>query len=140
MIYVDTSVLVSSLTNEMDTRRAQEALLRHESGALYISQWSITEFSSALSLKERVGGIGAGDAKRVRAQFYQMIEASLEVLDVSNQHFKLAASFTEDPELALRSGDALHLAIAFDHRMTICTLDKKMARAGSLLGISTDLL
>jgi hypothetical protein len=140
MIYVDTSVLVSSLTNEMDTHRAQEALLRHGNDALYISQWSITEFSSALSLKERVGGIGAEDAKRVRVQFYQMVEASLEVLDVSNRHFKLAASFTEKPELALRSGDALHLAIVSDHRMTICTLDKKTARAGSLLGISTNLL
>lgn len=140
MIYIDTSVLVSILTNEMDTYRAQEAFLRLQNEALYISQWSITEFSSALSLKERVGGIGSRDAKRVRAQFYHMVEASLEVLEVSTRHFKIAASLTENPELALRSGDALHLAIVSDHRMTICTLDKKMARAGSLLGISTNLL
>lgn len=140
MIYVDTSVLVSILTNEADTHRAQEALLRYHDDALYISNWSITEFSSAVSLKERAGGIGAQDAKRVRAQFYQMVEASLEVLEVSTGHFKLAASLTENPELALRSGDALHLAIASDHRMTVCTLDKKMAHAGALLGISTNLL
>lgn len=140
MIYIDTSVLVSILTNEVDTHRAQEALLRYQDDALYISHWSITEFSSAVSLKERVGGIGAEDAKRVRAQFYQMIEASFEILEVSTAHFVLAASLTENSELALRSGDALHLAVVSDHRMTICTLDKKMARAGSLLGISTNLL
>ena len=140
MMYLDTSVLVSSLTNEVDTHRAQEALLRLQSDALYISQWSITEFSSALSLKERVGGIDSRDAKRVRAQFYRMVKMSLEVLEVSTRHFKLAASFTENAKLALRSGDALHLAIASNHDMTMCTLDKKMARAGSLLGMSTNLL
>lgn len=140
MIYIDTSVLVSSMTNEVDTRRAQEALLQDANNSFYISDWSITEFSSALSLKERVGGISSPDAKRVRAQFYRMIEASLEVLEVSSRHFILAAEFAENPELVLRAGDALHLAIVSDHQMTLYTLDKKLARAGSILGIATHLL
>ncbi len=140
MIYLDTSVLVSSMTNEVDTQRAQDALLRDAHNGFCISDWSITEFSSALSLKERVGSINPPDAKRVRALFHDMIEVSLEVFEVASRHFHLAAKFAENPEHVLRAGDALHLAIVFEYRMTLYTLDKKLARAGSLLGVTTNLL
>jgi len=42
--------------------------------------------------------------------------------------------------LALRAGDALHLAICADHGATLCTLDRRLSEAGSTLGVKTMLL
>jgi predicted nucleic acid-binding protein len=42
--------------------------------------------------------------------------------------------------LGLRAGDALHLAICADHRVTLCTLDQRLSDAASLLGFKTMLL
>ncbi|MBM3651066.1 MAG: type II toxin-antitoxin system VapC family toxin, partial [Alphaproteobacteria bacterium] len=38
------------------------------------------------------------------------------------------------------AGDALHLATASDHGPTVHTLDRRLADAGPLLGVSTRLL
>jgi predicted nucleic acid-binding protein len=40
----------------------------------------------------------------------------------------------------LRAGDALHLAICVDHGATLCTLDRRLSDAGSVLGVKTMLL
>jgi hypothetical protein len=37
-------------------------------------------------------------------------------------------------ELGLRSGDALHVAVALDHGLTVATLDRRLAEAGNRLG------
>jgi uncharacterized protein len=42
--------------------------------------------------------------------------------------------------LGLRAGDALHLAICTDHGATLCTLDRRLANAGSTLGVKAMLL
>ena len=54
MLYVDTSVLVSALTNE-DTARSQTWLSEQDASELTISDWTATEFASALSIKLRPG-------------------------------------------------------------------------------------
>lgn len=42
-------------------------------------------------------------------------------------------------QISLRSGDALHLAVAAAHRATLCTLDKRQAEAASTLGVAFEL-
>jgi hypothetical protein len=46
----------------------------------------------------------------------------------------------EHHDLALRAGDALDLAISGDFGATLCTLDKRMAAAGPILGGPTSQL
>lgn len=140
MLYIDTSVLVSAFTREIATSRAQVAMRRGETEVLCISNWSVTEFSSAISIKVRTGQLNAPDSISARRIFDTMLANSLEVLSVSDHHFRKAATFSSDIGLSLRSGDALHLAIASSYNARILTFDKKLANAGLVLGVPTELL
>jgi uncharacterized protein len=50
VLYVNMSVLVAALTTEAETQRMQEWLAAQSADGLFVSDWAITEFSSALSI------------------------------------------------------------------------------------------
>jgi predicted nucleic acid-binding protein len=135
MSYIDTSVLISALTRETATEHAQEWLAAQESD-LYISDWTITEFSSALSTKLRTRQISISERNTALAAFNHLMGSSFEILPVSPGHFRTAARFCERSELGLRAGDALHVAVAMEHGTQIVTFDRRLAEAGNLLGVN----
>lgn len=139
-LYLDTSVLVAALTSESATDRVQTWLDRQTPGTLNISDWVLTEVASALSLKIRTGQISVEHRARALTQFTRLAVQSLFTLPVQSVHFHTAARFTDQATLGLRAADALHLAIAADHGLTLATLDQTLARAGIALGLETTLL
>jgi predicted nucleic acid-binding protein len=140
MLYLDTSLLVAALTNEAETERMQRWLGRQPEDDLAISDWVTTEFSSALSIKLRTGQIGAAHRADVLAIFTRLATDSFTVVPASRLQFRTAARFVEQHALGLRAGDALHLAICGDHGATLCTLDRRLCDAASVLGLKTMLL
>ena len=140
MFYADTSVLVAVFTQEAASNRATAWLRRSESEGVVISEWVATEFAAALSAKIRTKHID--DAYRANALnlFAQTARESMQVAAVTEAHFKRAAEFAYDYTLGLRAGDALHLAIASDHKAVLCTLDKRLAGAGKALGFASRLI
>ena len=138
--YLDTSVLVAALTNEAATEKVQTWLSEQKSEDLLISGWVITEFSSALSIKVRTGHLSVKHRAEALAMFNQLAADSLGSLPISGNHFRTAAQFADNHVHALRSGDALHLAVAGQRGATVCTLDRRLAESGMALGVSTMLL
>lgn len=140
MRYVDTSVLVAALTREAQTARMQNWLAGQAAGALAISMWVITEFSTALSIKLRTGDIDAAHRANALAAFALLCDESFTILGVSALNFRAAALFADQAQVGLRAGDALHLAVCAEHGGELCTLDRRLSGAGPALGVKTTLL
>jgi uncharacterized protein len=111
MIYIDTSVLVALHLAEEHSERAERWYIKCKQ-TLITSVWSITEFASALSIKQRTAQINAGEAREVWARFEQQCNSELQLLAVEPPAFHRAALLAMNMESKLRSGDALHLACA----------------------------
>lgn len=136
-LYLDTSLLVAALTREAQTARVQAWLDAQEADDLAISDWVGAEFSAALSIKRRLGQIGADHCADVLAIFARLASESFVTLPITGQHFRAAARLADQHAAGLRAGDALHLAVCADHGATLCTLDRRLGEAGPTLGIKT---
>lgn len=67
-------------------------------------------------------------------------EASLGEIAVVSDHFEAAARLLDRPDLGLRPGDALHIAIAESGGLRLVTFDKRMADAALQLGVQAEAL
>ncbi len=128
MIYVDTSVLVALHLNE--PRSADVARWYGTCADKLVSaMWCVTEFASALGLKQRTGQITKSDAYSAWQRFERLCTNDLQLLPVQPSTFHQAATLTLDSDTALRAGDSLHLAVALGVKAkSIATLDEVLAK------------
>ncbi|WP_019584369.1 type II toxin-antitoxin system VapC family toxin [Thioalkalivibrio sp. ALE16] len=140
MRYLDTSVLVAALTREPRTEDMQNWLAAQSAGSLCISDWVLTEFSAALSMKVRMEILTPRERATVLGAFAALRESSLSTLPVSSIDYHTAALFADDHASGLRAGDALHLAIAYNHGVELCSLDKTLVAAAEPMGVNATLL
>lgn len=111
MLYVDTSVLVALCTHEAKTAD----LIRWYADCkdeLVSAAWCVTEFASALGLKQRTRQLSADQANAAWVKFERICANDLQLLPVEAATFHKAATLTMDPATGLRADDALHLACA----------------------------
>ncbi len=139
-LYLDTSLIVSALVHEEASPTVHDWLADRARFRFAISDWVLTEFSAALSRKLLMRQISAGLREEAQFEFDALVARQFDILPVIREQFGMAADFAHRSAHGLRAGDALHLAIARTHALTLCTRDIKLATAGVSLGCPTELV
>ncbi|MBV8802421.1 MAG: type II toxin-antitoxin system VapC family toxin [Gammaproteobacteria bacterium] len=135
LTYVDTSVLVALCTNEMESVRVDKWYSNCKD-ELISAVWCITEFASALSIKQTTGQINQELAHQSWEQFKILCNADINLLSLDPSEYYAAANMILEKNKGLRAGDALHLACAQKQAANnIATLDKVMAKHAKMLKI-----
>lgn len=136
MFYLDSSVLVCMFSNEDRTRDVQAWRAEINDEFVWISDWNITEFHSAMSFKRRTAQMSAEQRRNAEALFDAYLKLYPTVQQITSAHFQRAASIAGREDINIRAADALHLAVAEANGATMCTLDNKMDHAARVLEIA----
>jgi predicted nucleic acid-binding protein len=134
MNYFDTSFLVPLILPEATSDKVSKFLRNLPAEDLSVSHWTLAEFSSLLAREVRMGSLSANSAREADTRFEAMIDESFAILLPNIDDFRLAKEYLGNYETGLRAGDALHLAIAKNHRAkAIYSLDNALLKAGKML-------
>jgi predicted nucleic acid-binding protein len=126
--YVDTSALVALCTHEPMSAAVSYWYSRSRD-ELVSSIWCVTEFASALGIKQRTGQLSTDEASAAWLQFERLCANDLQLLPAEPAIFHKAALMSLDATTGLRAGDALHLATALEVKAKrMLTLDVVFAR------------
>jgi predicted nucleic acid-binding protein len=137
MIYLDTSAAVPLFVPEPSSA-AVDAWYEGCADILVSSDWIMTEFASALAMKERTGALSAKDARNAWREFESFSSAGMRLLPLSREAFRQAATLVRQHERGLRAGDALHLAAALEvGAKSLATLDANQASNALRLKLCT---
>lgn len=136
MLYFDTSFLLPYFTTEASSTAVEAFFSRHDFESFTISQWTATEFHSAISFKIRSGQLAAAMQDAILERFATARAETFLVVLPTAADFELAGGLLRDWKSGLRSGDALHLAIARNREATLVTLDKTLLKVARSLKIA----
>lgn len=138
--YLDTSLVIAALTPETSTEAVHAWLADRTDDVLGVSDWTVTEIASALSMKIRLGHLNKGQRRDVDEVLATWLDASLERVPSPRAAFDDAARLLRRHDTGLRAGDALHLATSGLHGARLVTLDRRLADAGAALGLDAVLV
>lgn len=137
--YVDTSILAAYYCPEPLSEQAEQRLRALDPPV--ISWLTDVELHSALAKKVRRHELTEPAARRVQELFRAHAQQELyRVIPVVQRDFRQARQWMEKRECPLRTLDALHLAIAHRHALTVLTADHVMARAGEAFDLDAELV
>lgn len=134
MHYFDTSFLAPLFIME-DKSHTVETIFQSITKDRFISPWLGVEFSSMIAKYLRMKHMNQAQASQVMNKFEELVEGAFYMITPTVIDFNLASSLLQhSPQLGLRAGDALHLAIAQNHgAKKFYTLDKVLREAAKKL-------
>ena len=140
MLYFDTSFLAPLILPEATSDQIAAFVRRLPAEEFAVSHWTRVEFSSLIGRELRMGSLDAQAAARADARFEAMVDESFSILLPTVDDFGLARRYLGRFETGLRAGDALHLAVANNHRAAVIySLDKTLLKAGKILDLPVSL-
>ena len=137
--YVDTSVLAAYYCPESISALAERTLRSLTSPM--ISDLTLVEFPSAVSRKTREKTLSREESVRILTQFETHLEEGYyRILPVRTRDDRVARSWLAQLHGALRTRDALHLAVAESAGASTLTADKRPADEAQAVGLPVKLL
>jgi uncharacterized protein len=130
-IYLDTSVVMSFFIR--DDHAGPVRAWAETNPDVTISDWTATEFTSALSHYIRRETL-AGNERDAIERAFDRWAARRTVLEVERERFAEARTLMRSHR-RLRAPDALHLAIARHFDLTLATMDQDMRDAALAEGL-----
>ncbi len=138
-VYLDTSALAKWYLQEANSEQVANYIVSLDSAA--ISTLTKTEMRCLLARRKRMQEISLDLEVRLYATFLEDIsQGHLALCPVQDKHLESATHLIDMlPGLALRTLDALHLAIAQHYGFSrIATADALFAKAAQALGFVVD--
>jgi len=140
VLYFDTSFLVPLILPEATSDQIAAFVRRLPAEEFAVSHWTRVEFSSLIGREVRMGSLDAQAAARADARLEAMVDESFSILLPTADDFSLAKRYLGRFETGLRAGDALHLAVANNHRAAVIySLDETLLKAGKILDLPLSL-
>lgn len=134
-IYLDTSFLIPFYLTESTSEQVQAILRAAPPGTLHTSDWTIAEFTSALTRLYREGALD--DPHVVSNELLAHTKNVYTVVEIYPADFRRAHELLlYDPGLNLRGPDALHLAIVRRENEILYSLDRKLLDCAAALDIT----
>lgn len=134
--YVDSCIVLSLFLGDSGYPAAEQWLLNQEKTPLWVSHWMLLEFAGVVALCMRRGELTAERATAIHSEFECFRQERLQLLEPRGIDFLQARQWLQQGQRpALRSGDALHLAIAMRENLTLTTADKALIQAADGLGL-----
>lgn len=139
--YLDSCVLLSLFLGDSGYEASEQWLCSQDGADLWISHWVLLEFAGVIATCRRRGQISAERAGLIEGEFECFRQERLSLLEPRGADFLQARQWLQQgPGLPLRSGDALHLALAKRHQLTLTSADHDLGKAAQALGLSVQLI
>jgi len=132
-LYLDTALLIAAVVKEPTTPVVQKWLESNGAGGFATSRWALTEASSALALKVRTGDL-THEQRLATLMMFRSLVGTMELVAIQQADFEAAASLVDRETVTLKSGDALHLAVATRLNMPLRTLDRRFVAGAKSTG------
>ncbi|MGH7048476.1 MAG: type II toxin-antitoxin system VapC family toxin [Stellaceae bacterium] len=135
--YLDPSVVLPTLVKE-PTSPSVDAFMSTVEQELLVSDFAAAEVASALSRLVRTGRLNASEGAACLADFDVWRATMTTIAEVHAADIRLACVYVRRFDLALRTPDAVHLAITHRLGVALVTLDRRMAAAARELGVAIE--
>jgi len=139
--YLDSCVVLSLFLGDSGYGAAEQWLLAHADQPLWVSHWVLLEFSGVVALCLRRGELTAERCLAINAEFECFRQERLSLLEPRGADYLQARQWLQELNgSSLRSGDALHLAMAKRQSLKIVSADQGLIKAAEALGIAFQLI
>ena len=139
--YGDRCVLLSLLLGDSGYTDSERWLINQGDQTLWISHWVLLEVAGVIATCVRRGQLTAEQAQTIGSEFESFRHERLTLIEPRGTDFLQARQWLERClHLPLRSGDALHLALAQRQQLTVVSADRALARCAETLGLPLQLI
>ena len=135
-VYLDANVIIPLFVPDPHNDRTERAL-RRLNDDLIVSDFSAAEFSSVIARRARTRDLRAEEARLAFSNFDGWCARYVRIIEIERSDVSIASNLIRRLDLALRTPDALHIAIVQRTGCRLLTFDKLMAKVAHTLGVET---